>query len=94
MKYLLEESEEGHKAFTTMMIENPKLFSILSNDLALKIIKELGKSPACAFDIARKLKVHEQKVYYHMRNLEKSGIIKLINHILQWYHLSSSTENQ
>ncbi len=78
MKYLLEESEEGHKAFTTMMIENPKLFSILSNDLALKIIKELGKSPACAFDIARKLKVHEQKVYYHMRNLEKSGIIKLI----------------
>lgn len=78
MKYLLEETDHEHKAFSTLMIENPKLFSILANETALKILKELGKSPACAFDIARKLKVHEQKVYYHIRNLEKAGLIKLM----------------
>ena len=27
-------------------------------------------------DLARKLEQHEQKIYYHLRNLEKAGIIK------------------
>lgn len=29
-------------------------------------------------DIAKALKVHEQKIYYHIRNLEKAGIIKVV----------------
>jgi DNA-binding transcriptional ArsR family regulator len=48
---------------------------VLGNDLALKIVKELARHPCCAIDVARKLKVHEQKVYYHMRKLEKYGFI-------------------
>lgn len=47
----------------------------MGNDLALRIVKELARHPCCAIDIARKLKVHEQKVYYHMRKLEKYGFI-------------------
>ncbi|MBD3155928.1 MAG: hypothetical protein GF368_04725, partial [Candidatus Aenigmarchaeota archaeon] len=42
-----------------------------------RILKELGKESSCAMDIARKLKEHEQKIYYHIRNLEKLGLIKL-----------------
>jgi len=29
-------------------------------------------------DIARKLKEHEQKIYYHLRNLEKVGLISIL----------------
>ena len=29
-------------------------------------------------DVARKLKEHEQKIYYHFRNLEKINAIKII----------------
>ncbi|MDI6825771.1 MAG: S-layer protein [Candidatus Aenigmarchaeota archaeon] len=79
MRFLVEETKEGQRAFETILIDNPRLLPVLSNELALKIIRELGKQPACAMDIARRLKVHEQKVYYHMRNLERLGLIKVVS---------------
>ena len=48
-----------------------------SSDLALKILKLLIKKPMYPIELAKELKVHEQKIYYHIRNLEKSGIIKI-----------------
>jgi len=77
MKFLVEDTKKGQKAYKTLLVDNQRLLSILGNELALKIIKELGKSPSCAMDIARRMKVHEQKVYYHMRNLENLGLIKI-----------------
>ncbi len=77
MRFLVEDTEKGQKAYPSLLIDNPRLFSILSNDLALKIIRELGRRPSCAMDVARQLKVHEQKVYYHIRKLEKLGLIKV-----------------
>jgi len=49
----------------------------LSSELALKIVKLLTKKPMYPIELAKELKVHEQKVYYHIKNLEKSGIIKI-----------------
>jgi len=59
------------------MVTNPKAFSVLANDLTQRIIKELAIEPACPMDVARRLKEHEQKIYYHIRKLEKLGIIKI-----------------
>ncbi len=77
MQFLVEETKSGQKIYDTMLVKNPKTLSVFSNDLSLKIINELANMPSCAMDIARKLKQHEQKVYYHIRKLEKMGIIKL-----------------
>ncbi|MBS3131022.1 S-layer protein [Candidatus Woesearchaeota archaeon] len=55
-------------------------FSSLKNlgtELAQKILKSISEEPKYPADIAKELKVHEQKVYYHIRNLEKAGIIKI-----------------
>jgi DNA-binding transcriptional ArsR family regulator len=49
----------------------------LSSPLAKKILLELAKKPAYAMEIAKKLKIHEQKVYYHIRKLEKARIIEV-----------------
>jgi len=46
-----------------------------SSLLAQKILFELGKKEMYAMELAKKLKVHEQKIYYHIRNLEKAHII-------------------
>jgi DNA-binding transcriptional ArsR family regulator len=78
MKFLVEDTKTGQKAYETLLAEDPRLFSTLSTELALKIIKELGKEPSCAMDVARRLKVHEQKVYYHIRRLEELGLIKIV----------------
>ena len=54
-----------------------KEIGILKNEIVLKIlnsIKEKGKYPK---QIAREIKVHEQNVYYYIKKLEKSKIIKI-----------------
>lgn len=53
----------------------PKDLKIFSNELAVKIVKQLAERPLCAMDVARKLEEHEQKIYYHIRKLEKAGIV-------------------
>ena len=50
----------------------------VSSELARKILNLLAKEPMYPIDIAKALKMHEQKIYYHIRNLEKAGIIKVV----------------
>jgi len=50
----------------------------VSTELAQKILFLLAKEAMYPIDIAKALKVHEQKIYYHIRNLEKAGIIKVV----------------
>ncbi|MCX8179375.1 MAG: ArsR family transcriptional regulator [Candidatus Aenigmarchaeota archaeon] len=97
MQFLVEEDRDGQRVYETKILINPKSLSCFSNDLCFKIIKEIAKSPACTMDIARKLKQHEQKIYYHVRKLEKFGIIKIdsleerVGATAKIYSLSSPT---
>ncbi|MBI2523421.1 S-layer protein [Candidatus Woesearchaeota archaeon] len=47
-------------------------------ELAQKILKSIADEAKYPADIAKELKVHEQKVYYHIRNLEKAGVIEVV----------------
>lgn len=49
----------------------------MTSELASRILKEISEAPSYPRDIAKKLKVHEQKVYYHVRKLEKARIIEV-----------------
>jgi len=78
MAFLVEESKEGQKGYDSLIISDPKHLIALSSELAQKILKVLSEKPCSAMDVARKLKEHEQKIYYHFRNLEKIGVIKVL----------------
>ncbi len=43
--------------------------------MAQQILTLLAEQPLYSHEIARKLEVHEQKIYYHMRKLEAAGLI-------------------
>ncbi len=77
MSYVVEEHSEGQRIYRTTVMK-PSTFNALNSELAVKILEELGKKQQCAMDIARRLKQHEQKIYYHIRRLEKAGIVKMI----------------
>ncbi len=47
----------------------------LTSELANKILMELAKVPSYPMELAKKLNVHEQKIYYHIRKLEKERVI-------------------
>ena len=70
---ILETNGTGYDS----LLLNPKDLKIFSSDLSLKIIETLAREPQCAMDIARHLEEHEQKIYYHIRRLERTGIIRL-----------------
>jgi DNA-binding Lrp family transcriptional regulator len=50
----------------------------LGSELAQRIVSEIAKKAAYPRELAKKLKINEQKVYYHIRNLEKARIIEVI----------------
>lgn len=59
-----------------------KLMSIQAQEkqifsgVALKVLKSLSE-PKYPKEIARELRMHEQKIYYHTRQLEKNGFIRV-----------------
>lgn len=58
-------------------MESKEISEIKISPLAKKVLGIISREPAYPKDIAKKLRVHEQKIYYHIRNLEKSGMIKI-----------------
>ncbi|NIO22197.1 MAG: ArsR family transcriptional regulator [Candidatus Aenigmarchaeota archaeon] len=74
---LVENRGDGKVAYESLVVA-PRKLSVFNSDLALRIVNELVNTPGCAMDLARNLKEHEQKIYYHLRKLEDVGVVKPI----------------
>jgi DNA-binding MarR family transcriptional regulator len=72
--------QKGGKTFIsdTIVLEPKQLRAGLS-PLAWKILRILSEKPSYPKEIGNRLKVNEQKIYYHIRNLEKSGLVEKIS---------------
>jgi len=46
--------------------------------LAVRILRELATKPTYPMMLAKKLRVHEQKIYYHVRKMERARVIEVI----------------
>jgi DNA-binding transcriptional ArsR family regulator len=57
---------------------NPGDIKSASSELAQKILGKLAVESSYPKELSRALKVHEQKIYYHIRKLEKAGLIKAL----------------
>ncbi len=79
MSFYVENTEDGQNAYRTFLIKDPKKITILGNEIALKILKELGKRPSCPMDLARILGIREQTIYYNIRKLEEAGLIRVVS---------------
>ncbi len=74
--FIIEKDKSEIKSLPAVEIKFSSLKN-LGSELAQRILKSISEEPKYPADIAKELKVHEQKVYYHIRNLEKAGIIKV-----------------
>ncbi len=77
-RWLVEETPEGPVAREAEMIDKPSRIGAVSSPLAWRILQELAKTPDYPNALADRLKVHEQKVYYHVRRLEAAGFLKVV----------------
>ncbi|MFH0961433.1 MAG: helix-turn-helix domain-containing protein [archaeon] len=55
----------------------PAAFSVLLNPLRLKILSEIAGKPAYPSEIAGKMRLPEQKVFYHINQLRKGGFVEI-----------------
>src|SRR3989338_3730397 len=75
--FIVEKKE--NEMYSLPARELPKQhITAVSSELAQKILALLAQEPGYPSEIAKSLKVHEQKVYYHIRNLEKAGVISVV----------------
>ena len=75
----LVEQRNGKTYSLPAKILKPEQLKNALSPMAWKIMKMLSEKPTYPKELAKKLKIHEQKVYYHIRNLEKSGLIEKIH---------------
>jgi len=78
-KKLLLSGEQAHYEVKDIaLFDRPERLKAVLNELSWQILKLLGESEMYPIEIAKKLGVHEQKVYYHIRKLAEAGIIKIV----------------
>ena len=75
--FLVDREKDGFTSLPAKEIK-PEDAKTLSSVLAVKILRLLAAKPMYPIELATELKVHEQKVYYHIHNLESAGIIKVV----------------
>ena len=77
-KLLLSGEAESYEVKDIALFDHPELLKSVLNKLSWQILKLLGEGAMYPIEIAKKLGIHEQKVYYHIRKLAESDIIKVV----------------
>ena len=71
--------EKGHfKAKEIAIFKDPGELKAVLGNLSWEILQLLSEKEMYPMEIARKLKMHEQKIYYHIRKLIKAGAITVV----------------
>lgn len=73
--FLLRTDGERHVMHPVRVLDSPEAIRAFTSGLGWRVFRELAE-PACPMDIARKLGVHEQKVYYYIRKFRQAGLIR------------------
>ena len=77
-KLIVDSTEEGSPARNILLADRPDRLGALGNPEAWRILSELSRKPDYAGAVAKRLRIHEQTVYYHIHRLAKAGLIHVV----------------
>ena len=77
-KLLISDEKDQLMAKDIAVFEDPERLKAVLNKLSWKILQLLSEKEMYPMEVARKLNIHEQRVYYHIRKLTKAGAIKVV----------------
>lgn len=75
---LLETRGARRVARVAQVFDKPESLAAASHPTAWRILMELHKTPDYPNALARRLRIHEQSVYYHIRRLRKAGLLRVV----------------
>jgi DNA-binding transcriptional ArsR family regulator len=74
-KLLLQEEGNKQTVKEITIMPKPQTLRMVVGNLSWKILTLLNQKAMYPLEVARQLGMHEQKVYYHIRKLERAGAI-------------------
>jgi DNA-binding transcriptional ArsR family regulator len=77
MSYLILKERHSDRLLPTRILSDPKVAQLLLQPTRWRILSELSDGGKCAKDIAHKFRTSEQVVCYHLRELERAGLVTL-----------------
>jgi len=77
MSYLLMKERKTTQLLPARVISDPKLAQSMLQPMRWRILSELSREQKCARDLANEFAASEQVVCYHLRELERLGLITL-----------------
>ncbi len=77
-KLLLSGELRKYKAKDIMVFDDPEKLRTVLSKLSWEILQLLTEKEMYPIEIAKKLEVHEQKVYYHIRKLLRAGVVRVV----------------
>ena len=77
-KNLVYETEGKMRYKSIQIVSDPKKLKSVLNPLSFQILELLWHQEAYPLEISKTLGVDEQKIYYHIRNLQKAGLIEVV----------------
>jgi len=75
---LLHEEDKEQKVKEIAITRDPQKLKMMLNKLSWKILVMLSEEEMYPLEIAKRMGIHEQKVYYHIRKLAKAGAITVV----------------
>ncbi|MCL1978179.1 MAG: helix-turn-helix domain-containing protein [Candidatus Bathyarchaeota archaeon] len=76
-KCLLQNNGKNQEVKEISILQNSQDLKMILDSLSWKILTMLSKKEMYPLEIARQLGMHEQKIYYHIRKLAKTGAITI-----------------
>ncbi|MCL2288959.1 MAG: helix-turn-helix domain-containing protein [Candidatus Bathyarchaeota archaeon] len=76
-RFLQNNDEYKQEIKEITILQNTQNLKMMLNNLSWKILTMLSQKEMYPLEIARQLNIHEQKVYYHIKKLAKSGAITI-----------------
>ena len=77
MSYLLLKERRSDRLLPARILSDPNTAQLILQPTRWKILSELSNEEKCAKDLANTFRTSEQVICYHLRELEKSGLITL-----------------
>lgn len=76
-KPLAHDEKPHYKMAGTLMLSDIKEAKYIANETSRRIMEILSEGPTYSEEIARRLKIDRQRIYYRMKKLESAGLIRL-----------------
>jgi len=76
--YILRDKDGELSYSKTAIVDSAESLKIIDHPIRQQILKILAKEPMYPAELAKFMKMHEQKVYYHIKQMTNSGLLEVV----------------